>query len=73
LEELGIDGRTEIKTAVVTFERTQINPPSLVLLEKTTKKFCDVYVSGYHVALFTAVMRGFLVFNAGRGIEFFLF
>jgi len=31
------------QTAFIIFERTQINPSSQILLDKTAKKFCDVY------------------------------
>ena len=32
------------QTAVIIFERAQINPSSQILLEKTAKKLCDVYL-----------------------------
>jgi hypothetical protein len=59
------------QTAVIIFERTRINPPSLVLFKRQQKKFCDVYRSGNCIALFARVMRGFRVFNVGSGREIF--
>ena len=74
MEDLGIDGRTEINLL-------QDQPLSLFLKEpkstepssseKIAKKFCDVYRSGNYIVLFTRVMRGLQFFNAGRGREIF--
>jgi hypothetical protein len=64
-----------VQTAVIIFERTQINPQILVLLEKRAKKFCDVYRSGNCIALFTRAMRGFpgVFMPAGAGRVFLFF
>jgi hypothetical protein len=57
--------------AVFIFERTQINSPILVLLEKTATKFCDVDRSGNYTSLFTRVLRGFWASHVGRGRKIF--
>jgi hypothetical protein len=48
------------QTAVIIFERTQINPSRQILLDRTAMKFWDFYGSGNFIALFGRVFRGFV-------------